>query len=447
MPLELSLAIGALSLFQMAVRSFQSTAFGSTVAGIGDADNDGVPDVAVGALGDGCGRVWVYSGKDGTRLLCVRRDIGVGQALFGRRVARAGDADGDQRADVLVSAVAPQQWNGYVAIVSSQTGKDIAMLRSEAPGDGFGSSLASGDFDDDGVLDVVVGAPNDDFASEDAGAVWVFSGATHKVMHILRGRETRDHFGSRVAVAHDLETDHRIVDLLIASKGAVTVFSGRSGRELHVLRGKPTDLAFGISMTSLDARCGNAGALGEIAVGVALPIKGAEYPSGVVRIFSGASGEMLREIASPQQPFFVGNPRGDSFGYALAPLRDVDGDGCADLAVGAPTSWGNGGGDHGLGYVLSARSGKALSVHEVNLCEPIEFEDYVEGRPWNCGASVDSAGDIDRDGADDVVFGAPDIFGAAAVEVRSGKTGEVIVQVCLRSKADSEPFAPNATAK
>jgi len=214
--------------------------FGSTVDGIGDANRDGIPDIAVGMFGSGA---WIYSGANGERLLTANRPTGSGRAEFGFRVARAGDVDGDGCADVAVSAVAPREWNGYVSLVSAATGKDIALLRSEVPGDGFGISIATGDIDDDGKPEIVVGAPHDCFAGECAGAVYVFSGATHKLQQLLRGRGPGSHFGTTLLVARDLEADPRQVDLLIASREEVAVFAGRSGRELRSIPGSSISIA------------------------------------------------------------------------------------------------------------------------------------------------------------------------------------------------------------
>jgi hypothetical protein len=81
--------------------------------GAGDANRDGWPDIVAGAEGTnapsipGAGKVYVYSGKDGTELFQVHGD-GVGDRL-GTVVADAGDVNQDGYADVMSGAY----WNDY----------------------------------------------------------------------------------------------------------------------------------------------------------------------------------------------------------------------------------------------------------------------------------------------------------------------------------------------
>src|SRR5688572_24810550 len=96
---------------------------------------------------------------------------------------------------------------------------------------------------------------------------------------------------------------------------------------------------------------------------------------------------------------------GALFGFAVAGLHDVNGDGTGDLAVGAPTA--------GRVYVLSG--------FDLNILHEIEDPDDLTGTgceatgtvasPCNFGYALAAVGDVDADGVDDLAVGAPGPFG------------------------------------
>ena len=130
---------------------------------------------------------------------------------------------------------------------------------------------------------------------------------------------------------------------------------------------------------------------------------------GHARVYSGASGALLHH--------FTGMANGDRFGRAVGGAGDVDGDGHADLIVGAAGEDTNGL-DSGAVYVFSGRDGSLL------------FKYVGASERTRLGSSVSGVGDLDGDGAPDIVVGAqPD---SVALEPRghaialSGATGEVL---------------------
>ncbi|HET7340345.1 MAG TPA: VCBS repeat-containing protein [Methylomirabilota bacterium] len=133
------------------------------VAGVGDTNGDGVPDIYVGDYGSNNagaagGFAAVYSGVDGSRLHAWRGAAGEGVGP-GRE---AGDVNGDGKVDLIIgswtsSDGAPQA--GKVQVVSGATGKVLRTITSLTPGEDSGfDAVGVGDTNGNGTLDYLVSA-------------------------------------------------------------------------------------------------------------------------------------------------------------------------------------------------------------------------------------------------------------------------------------------------
>ncbi|MBI4718082.1 MAG: FG-GAP repeat protein, partial [Planctomycetes bacterium] len=161
--------------------------FGVSASGAGDVDNDGTPDVIIGAREFSgpvafAGRVYVFSGATGQRLWVWDGDRRYGE--FGWGVAGPGDLDGDGHADVLVGEPGANRVSlGYVGRVHAYSGKTGEALWSKVGDyvtDLFGVGVSgAGDFNGDGILDVAAGAPHD---KNGLPFVYVLSGPTGEVI-------------------------------------------------------------------------------------------------------------------------------------------------------------------------------------------------------------------------------------------------------------------------
>jgi hypothetical protein len=191
--------------------------FGESVSGAGDADNDGYDDIVVGAYfedggAEDAGRVYIFSGQTGDLLWSLQSPNAQDGGQFGVSVADAGDVDSDACDDVIVGAHYEQggAWlAGRAYVFSGQTGGLLHALESPNPQyDGyFGLSVSgTGDLDDDGRPDLVVGACWEDGSTPNSGRVHIFSGHTGDLLRTLRSPNPNGYgnFGSAVSGAGDV---------------------------------------------------------------------------------------------------------------------------------------------------------------------------------------------------------------------------------------------------
>ena len=136
--------------------------FASAISGIGDLDGDHRPDVLVGArdnnyLGVGTGRVYAFSGADGSLIGSVNGDRA--ESRFGGSLANLGDVNGDQVDDLLVGAPGWMNQQGRATVVSGATLAVLLNVDGETDSQ-FGYSVAAaGDVDGDLLPDLLIGAP------------------------------------------------------------------------------------------------------------------------------------------------------------------------------------------------------------------------------------------------------------------------------------------------
>ena len=99
------------------------------------------------------------------------------------------------------------------------------------PLDAFGGAVASaGDQNHDGFDDVIVGAQSDDSAGENAGAAYVYSGRTYRLLRRIDGAHPGDGLGAGVdRIPGGREDDFIIGAATEGGGGGAGVFSGRDG--------------------------------------------------------------------------------------------------------------------------------------------------------------------------------------------------------------------------
>ncbi|MEZ5282867.1 MAG: FG-GAP-like repeat-containing protein [Acidimicrobiales bacterium] len=232
--------------------------FGSSVAGVGDIDGDGVNDIAVGALADddggsGVGAVYVlFLNPDGTvkdEQKISATSGGIAGPLdpadrFGFSAAGIGDHDGDGVNDLAVGAVFDSDGAGFAGAVyilflnPDGTVKDEQKISATSGGftgplsssDYFGSAVtALGDVDLDGITDIAVGSYGADDGASAAGGLYVLMlngdgtvKSEQKISSVAGGLATAlegaDYFGIGAAGLGDLDGDG-VPDLAVGAMG------------------------------------------------------------------------------------------------------------------------------------------------------------------------------------------------------------------------------------
>lgn len=318
---------------------------------LSDVDGDGKAEIAVGvpfeAVGDNPaqGRAYLFSGATGDLILTFDNQEPDAGIFFAWTVAM-GDVDGDGRAEIAVSATRENASGGAsqgrAHVFSGATGELLDTFDNPNPEiyTQFGNSAAFSDYDGDGTADRTLGDPFGEVNGVVAGEARVFFGVIGRPIHILTAPDPQAgaEFGYSVAMA-DIDGDGE-AEVIIGARledvdgnvdqGRVYVFSGGTGELLYTLdTPNPEPGAWFGAAVAMGDMDGDGSA--DIAVAARLEDVGDNETQGRVYVFSGATGELILTVDSP-------NPQAENgeFGFGLA-MGDVDGDGRAEVVVGAPS--------------------------------------------------------------------------------------------------------------
>ncbi|MCD4656130.1 MAG: choice-of-anchor D domain-containing protein [Planctomycetes bacterium] len=336
--------------------------FGISVSSAGDVNNDGYDDVIVGAHYDEeggyqSGSAFIFFGRYNWTTVVDASNANVkligadADDQFGENVSNAGDVNGDGYDDVIVGAKYDSD-NGTCSgcafiffgsfspsSVIDASNADVKLI-GEDTHDFFGASVSSaGDFNGDGVDDVIVGAWGDDDGGYNSGCTFIFYGSSNLSSVIdasnadikLIGEDFHDNFGISVSNADDINHDG-YDDVIVGAEsdddggresGCAFIFFGSSNPTSIIdasnanvkLKGIDADYMFGGSVSS--AGDVNVDGFDDVIVGARFDDEGGTN-SGCAFIFFGNSTPSTIIDASNANVKLIGEDAGDEFGFSVA---------------------------------------------------------------------------------------------------------------------------------
>jgi len=356
------------------------------------------------------------------------------------------DINSDGALDLVVSApfasTDDKQWNGGVYILLGEHGvkNEGSTLTSSIPrivltgekaGDQLGTDLTTGDYNNDGINDIAIGAYNAMNKDGRSGKVYVFFGAENwgsqggeidlsEADLEYSGGLPGDGFGLSVDTA-DLDGDG-FDDLLIGAPfasseevmnsgavyGYLGTYNGLSSAMNYAFYGDGENQRFGAEIASADI---NGDLKEDVIIGAYYSLVGEMHNAGAVFIFTDYNSEKVNNIYKAQVPNYklMNGVNNSWFGFSID-TGDVNGDNVADIAVSSFPYKG-----------LTERGEVSVYFGSVNFdnYSDIKIDDPSEGTL--IGAAV-VLGDINNDSNADIIVGAPN-----SASLDNNSTGEAYI--------------------
>lgn len=335
------------------------------------------------------------------------------------------------------TVIEPRSWNGQTPMFAiSQSGEsdgptrvgqiffydsllaEEAQLVITSPNEGelFGWAMSGGgDWNGDGTPDLAVGAPNAPTPTAGVGKVYLYFGGAdfgRSLSGSLSSGEEGDGFGEAVHLESDINGD-ALSDLIVgaprsaktgATAGRVYIWFGKQNGtpagnpDVEIPLGTINDL-FGTAIATGDL---NGDGQADLAIGAPHHNIGDKIPGSVFVFFGGTGAKFTRasQVISGEATQFH-----DQFGKTLAIVTDQNGDGKAELIIGAPQV-----------TVAGRQLGKVYLYHggtTISKSPAATFLGATEAGRF--GENVFSLGDMNSDGKGDFAVQARDDAGSRGV--------------------------------
>ncbi len=371
---------------------------GGCVAGAGDVNGDGYDDFLIGAhlnsdAGTYTGRTYLIFGKASG--WSMDTDIDDSNASFGgenvndmasNSIAGVGDVNGDGFDDILIGARYNDEGGNNAGQTYLILGRDSgwsmnislsnanASFWGEKPGDNSGTSVAGvGDVNKDGFDDILIGAPRNNDSGLDSGKTYLILG----------------------------KKSGWLMDTNLSSANAS--FIGES--ENHV-SGYSVEGAGDVNGDAYD----------DILIGAIGASNGPNRGAGrTYCVFGKSNGWRMDVNLSTSNASFIGEGGSDRAGWSVAGAGDVNNDGYDDILIGAYMASFHGFASGRTYLILGNSSSLSMNTDLSQADASFWGEKQLDG----AGCSVASAGDVNRDGFDDILIGA---FKNDEGSINSGQT-------------------------
>ena len=366
------------------------------------------------------------NGSNGFRL-----DGVAGSDDTGEVVGSAGDINGDGFDDLIIGAphnfddfysgssfVVFGKASGFSATLplSSLDGSNGFRINGVAGGDAAGQAVGSaGDINGDGFDDLLIGAPISDNPKQDTGHVYVVFGKAAGFSATIDLSSLDGTNGFQMSVdegdvllawfldsAGDVNGDH-IDDFITVD------LSGLDGSNGFTLEGEAEGDEAGYSVDN--AGDVNGDGFDDVIIGARSAGINGEGSGAAYVVFGKASGFdvtlNLSSLDGSNGFRLEGVAAGEQAGRSVSTAGDFNGDGFDDVIVGSYAADANGI-DSGSAYVVFGKASgfsASLNLSNLNSTDGFSLSGLAAGN--SLGKAVSSAGDINNDGFDDLIVGAP----------------------------------------
>lgn len=375
--------------------------------------------------------------------------------FVGSSVSSAGDINGDGIDDLMISALRDNGFSSVFVVFGSDSqlpsplnlgnldGSNGFVINAIDQFDSAGSSLSTaGDFNGDGLDDIIIGATG--AGSVGGGESYVVFGSNSSFPNpldlstlnginglVIKGSQFQVSTGASVSSVGDFNGDG-VDDIIIGAFGYFEAGQGQVPPKAYVLFGSNDPLPNPINLDNLDGSNGmyingiQDGSNYELVVSSAGDFNGDGIDDVIVSNYSADNGNNedvgrshvvfgfdddsvnsinLADLNAINGFTIDGLAADDLSGFAISSAGDINADGVSDLIIGAPGA--------GSGYVIYGNTGPLANPFDLNDINGING--FLLTGNNSAGQSVSSAGDVNGDDIDDLIIGAPGSEGSSYV--------------------------------